>query len=640
MRRAVRFVTLFLLAGTPAFAQTIPEPPPPLPAIYAVHYALDLTLPLDGTALYGRCEITGVVRDTGEFFWVLDLAGLTVDSLYRNGTPIAATVSGRQLMVALTASERIGDTIRVRVVYEGHATAGLYANRSRPGPLIFWTQTWWDTARYVFPCQDRPDDKATFDFTIHVPDDHYAVCNGTRTDSTADPDSAFWTRYRYEMHQPMATYLASVQVYPFFRWTDSAATPARMVPCDYYVYAVDSTRARFDFGRTREMITVFDSLFGAYPYDRYGQVENPVYGGQGGMENQALSSIGDRLIDGRRSYEAALIAHELTHAWFGDNVTPCSMKDFWISEGFATYGEALLTEHVSGAAGLHAYVANIHQRYQTGALSEGIWPIWNPRTLLGATVYEKGGSIVHVLRHHLGDAQFFAWTRAWNTDYAYSSRTTGEMREHLKHFASPVLIDSIFDAWVYGAGWPHLRVEWYDSTVGTNRTCYGTITQFQEQPQTYPLDFTLRIAMTGGDSLDLPIVMRTRATSFSVPVGGPVRALTCDPEGWYVRTDEITRTPTASVPSEVLRAQRLAPLRFAPNPFAGRLTALVPPTPSSATLELFDWHGRIVHRASLPPHASEYAWTWNAPSDVAAGVYLVRMTVGDVRTTQRVTLLR
>jgi aminopeptidase N len=65
------------------------------------------------------------------------------------------------------------------------------------------------------------------------------------------------------------------------------------------------------------------------------------------MENQTITGIGSNFVSGNM-YFNDIYVHELAHSWWGNAVGPGTWKDIWLNEGFATYSEALYSEHMYG----------------------------------------------------------------------------------------------------------------------------------------------------------------------------------------------------------------------------------------------------------------------------------------------------
>ncbi len=103
--------------------------------------------------------------------------------------------------------------------------------------------------------------------------------------------------------------------------------------------------------QTAGMVTLFSDLMGLYPFHRekYGHCQAQL---GGGMEHQTMSTMGD--------FNTRLIAHELAHQWYGDNVTCATWSDIWINEGFATYGEYLVLEYLSGLSAAASMMQSLH----------------------------------------------------------------------------------------------------------------------------------------------------------------------------------------------------------------------------------------------------------------------------------------
>ncbi len=121
----------------------------------------------------------------------------------------------------------------------------------------------------MFPCHDRPSDKATFDFHITVPDTLYAVANGDSAGVTDNYDGTL--TYHWTLDQPMSTYLAAISVADYAVLHDS--TDARIY---YYVYSWDVEDALGSFVNVDLMMARFEDVYGSYPWDcKFSYVQTP-----------------------------------------------------------------------------------------------------------------------------------------------------------------------------------------------------------------------------------------------------------------------------------------------------------------------------------------------------------------------------
>src|SRR3989339_1999685 len=112
------------------------------------------------------------------------------------------------------------------------------------------------------------------------------------------------------------------------------------------------------------MVSCFASLFGDYPFNAYGMVEAAVFNGWGAMEHQTFTTYGHRLIDGNNTYDA-IVAHELSHMWFGDDLSPVDFRNIWLNEGFATYSGALWFENSVGEEVFQQHLSSMALSYFT-----------------------------------------------------------------------------------------------------------------------------------------------------------------------------------------------------------------------------------------------------------------------------------
>jgi aminopeptidase N len=429
----------------PGSSSDLPTADPYLPghgdrAWSATHYALELDYDLAGNQLRGQAAIDAVAEEELTRL-VLDLAGLEVAKVSVDGKPPAKYAArGNRLVVTLKAPVPAGTGLRLVVKYAGtpqplvekhHGDAGweeledgvIVAGQPHGAP------TW-------FPCNDRPDDKASYSITVTAAADYTVVANGELADKKRGSSAVTW---RYEQVQPMATYLATVQIgrYELRPYADAPVPMAAAVPAD----AGPGFEAAF--GRQPEMMDAFVSWFGPYPFAGYTSVitaddlEIP-------LESQALSTFGRNFC--RDDWEAIrLVAHELAHQWFGNAVTLARWQDIWLHEGFACYSEWLWSEASGGESADH--LAEHHHEKLAGLDQDLVLADPGPELMFDDRVYKRGALTLHALRRTVGDDTFFALLRGWVAEHSGGSVTTPAFRSFAAEHTGADL-DELFDAWL------------------------------------------------------------------------------------------------------------------------------------------------------------------------------------------------
>jgi len=146
--------------------------------------------------------------------------------------------------------------------------------------------------------------------------------------------------------------------------------------------------------------------------------------------------------------------HELAHQWFGDSVSPADWGDVWLNEGFATYTEWLWLEHTKGEAAMMATISGARDRM---ALETDAPPPGDPSAndLFNASVYLRGGLVLHALRVEVGDDTFFEILRTYADNYRYGVATTDDFIA-LAESISGRDLSELFADWLYGEEVPAL----------------------------------------------------------------------------------------------------------------------------------------------------------------------------------------
>ncbi|MBH1938191.1 M1 family metallopeptidase [Streptomyces sp. AV19] len=396
-------------------------------------YGLELGYDPGTGRLDGRARIEAVAN-TAVGHVELDLARLEVREARLDDRPVAFRQRGGKLLVTADRTLEAGRPFELDIRYGG---------RPRPvssqfGP-IGWDRTGDDHdgtlvasqpvgAPSWFPCNDRPDDKASYTFAITVPGGHQALANGSLTEHRETGGAARWT---YHHPGPMASYLAAVYTGRFTRETWPAGETGAPVPVHIACPAGLEGNVRHDLARQGRILRTFAGLFGDYPFESYGvvvvdaELAAPV-------ENQTLSVFGTNHMDGRRGWET-LVAHETAHQWFGDSVGLDDWQHIWLNEGFATYAEWLWSEHLDED---DADTLARRARDELAGRRQNL-RITDPgrRHLFDDRVYVRGACALHALRLAAGDDRFFRVLRTWHEARRGGSADTETFLAHTARMA-------------------------------------------------------------------------------------------------------------------------------------------------------------------------------------------------------------
>jgi aminopeptidase N len=413
-----------------------------------LHYDLDLDYRVESNRLAGKAVITArAVQRLSRFS--LDLGRFRIEHVRVDGLPAKFDHRWGKLRIKPERSIGYGATFKIEVRYAG-----------KPSPISGrWGEIGWDEltdgvivasqpngSPSWFPCNDRPDDKATFLVAVTAASPYTVLATG---DLVARRPRAGTTTWVYERNEPTAPYLMSVQI---GRYALVELAPGQRIAVPPRLRQT----ARHDFGRQGEIMTTLERLFGPYPFREYvvvvadDDLDDPV-------EAQGMAVFGRNHLDGLRTHER-LVAHELAHQWFGNSLTVADWRHIWLNEGFATYAEWLWSAD-SGGKSADAHAADWHAWLRT---QPAYLVVSNPGVarMFDAAVYKRGALTLHALRARVGEEAFFALLRSWVAEYRYRTVTTDQFRDHARRFATQPL-DDLFAAWLDRPALPALpRTGW------------------------------------------------------------------------------------------------------------------------------------------------------------------------------------
>jgi pimeloyl-ACP methyl ester carboxylesterase len=370
---------------------------------------------------------------------------LTVDSVYVDGSITAVRRAGDSLVVPIVGRPGLTNarSVVVRVKYHGTPPANALAFSESSGHfsaatygLPYRASGWWPSPGSTTMKADSADVRIT------VPNRYVAVSNGLLKTKSTGADG--WVTYHWVERYPIYPDVVSIAVAEYASFGDSVRMEdGHMMPLTFFVFPVDSAKARGDFGVFPALIRYYESLLGPYPFSRekYGVAE---FARQSFREHQTIPSLGSSFITGDRKNEPVL-AHELAHQWFGNSLSVRNWKDVWLNEGLATYAALMWLEHDQGRQAYDAEIERLAKQRYEGPIR--LNDSTNIARMFTGTTFEKAALMVHALRSRMGDAPFLAALRSYTAQNKYGLVSTDDFRAAMEAERGESL-DSFFRSWL------------------------------------------------------------------------------------------------------------------------------------------------------------------------------------------------
>ncbi|KAF2019363.1 putative leukotriene A-4 hydrolase like protein [Aaosphaeria arxii CBS 175.79] len=336
-------------------------------------------------------------------------------------------------------------------------------------------------ARSVFPCQDTPDVKSTFDFALRSP--LPVLASGLPTGAKDYENGTLL--YTFEQKVPIPSYLfaiasgdlASASIGPRSTvWTG----PEELLDCQRELE-----------GEIEPFMTAIESIISPpYQWTQYNCLILPPSFPYGGMENPVWTYATPSIISGDKQ-NIDVIAHELSHSWSGNLVSAASWEHFWLNEGWTTYLERRIQAYVHGEE--HRHFSSI---IGWKALEESVerYGVDHPYTKLivdlkgndpddafSSIPYEKGFHALYAFELLLGKAKWDKFIPHYFETFKFKSVDSYDFKSCLIDFfasdaeAKKKLDDFDWDKLFYAPGYPQ-KPEFDDTLV---KTCYELSDKWQ-----------------------------------------------------------------------------------------------------------------------------------------------------------------
>lgn len=438
-----------------------------------LHYDLNLDFTqMNDEQLKASCTISFVVLTDDVDVVHLDLVGLNVDSVITASGSLSFTHTGESLFINLPAPLNSGESADLTVYYHGSPSSdptwgGFYFSSGYAYNLgVGFTSVPHNYGRVWFPCFDNFVERSTYSFHVLTNNGRTAYCNGLLTSVEEIGTDSLLSHW--ELDQSIPTYLACVAVSSYTHAEQIyQSVLGNDIPMWLVAKPADTTDMKLSMMHLPDCMLGFEDDYGPYRWPRVGFTAVPF--NAGAMEHATSIAYPLITLDGTLTYET-LMAHELSHHWWGDLVTCKNASDMWLNEGWAKYSEAIFLENQYGMQEYNDFMRDVLKDVLLYAhRNDGArYPVSGvPNTVTyGDHVYNKGAVMAHNLRMYMGDKAFFEAIRNMMEDKQFTHHTSQDFRDYLQQYTAQDLT-GFFDQWIFEPGLPEFRIIQSDE-IGEN----------------------------------------------------------------------------------------------------------------------------------------------------------------------------
>jgi len=431
--------------------------------IDVLHYRFSLVLYDKSDTVIGHTEVK-FIKKTDDPFIKLDLTSVntsgkgmrvgSVDTDLNNWETTGFKHENDKLVINASKLKK-GDTGTALIIYRGIPSDGLIITKNKHGNRTFFADNWPNRAHHWIPCNDRPDDKASFEFDVTALKGYSVISNGIKIREIELSDGSKSTHWREDI--PSSTKVMVIGVAKFA--TKSYEDSPPNIPVSAWFYPQDSTKGFYDYAVTPSIVKFFADYIGPFPYKKLANVQSKTQ--FGGMENASCIFYNEDYVTGKRQHEDVM-AHEIAHQWFGDMVSEKSFAHLWLSEGFADYLEHYYFEKKYGEEAARKKWESAREEviafasYSSKAVVDSTEDLMS---LLNANSYKKGAWVLRMLRFEVGDSVFQKIIRTYYNQYKGGNAETRDF-ETVAEKVSGKELTWFFDQWLYQGGIPTINVSW------------------------------------------------------------------------------------------------------------------------------------------------------------------------------------
>ena len=393
---------------------------------------------------------------------------------------------GKKEELTIIIKKKIKGTAFVEIAFTGELNdrlLGFYRSQYKQnGKTKYLATSQFEAAdaRRTFPCWDEPEAKATFDISIIAENKFTAISN---MPVISKKKMKTRTLYKFAKTPIMSTYLLYLAVGEFEYLTGKAGK----IQVRVITTKGNKSKGKFSLELGKKLLLSYEKYFGIkYPLPKLDLIAIPDFA-SGAMENWGAITFRETILlyDTKTSstktkqYIAEVISHEIAHQWFGNLVTMKWWNDLWLNESFATFmatkfvdkfypewdlWNQFVEDAMNTAMGLDS-LKNTHPiDVKVNSTSE-------IREIFDAISYDKGGCVLRMLEHYVGESNFQKGLKQYLADFKYKNAEGRDLWDAIGKI-SKMPVRAMVSTWLKQPGFPVVEIEKQDSTLHLKQRRY------------------------------------------------------------------------------------------------------------------------------------------------------------------------
>jgi hypothetical protein len=251
-----------------------------------------------------------------------------------------------------------------------------------------------------------------------------------------------------------------------------------------------------------------------------------------------VAGMAGRAINEKTNYR--LLANTIAHHWWGLSVSPATKEDWWLSDGFSRYSEAMYVEQAAGTLGMDEAVKDM----SVGALAYDTVPLSSASKLdvfspeFQTLVTDKGAMIVHMLRWVVGDVKYYKIMRTFATQYAGKSASIADF-EAIAEKENGEKLTWFFTQWLDSTGAPEFKTKYTVYRLGNNKG-FRVVGEISQDLDLFRMPVDLKID-TDGKTEEKKIEVVGTNSPFTIETFGKPRHISVDPDDKVLKNSSEVR---------------------------------------------------------------------------------------------------